>query len=95
MKQPAFVIGVLLLVAVHSSAQSGISQRIPLIGSNAPSFHAPSTNGKVCFPEDFGDQWKILFSHPRDFTPEDKQELKKADPDVYYINWYMIYRKSH
>jgi peroxiredoxin (alkyl hydroperoxide reductase subunit C) len=26
-------------------------------------------------------------------TAEDKEELKKPDPDVYYINWYMIYKK--
>jgi peroxiredoxin (alkyl hydroperoxide reductase subunit C) len=25
--------------------------------------------------------------------PEDKVELKKPDSDIYYINWYMIYKK--
>lgn len=43
--------------------------RIPLIGEKAPSFTANSTNGKIDFPKDFGNSWKILFSHPRDFTP--------------------------
>jgi peroxiredoxin (alkyl hydroperoxide reductase subunit C) len=27
-------------------------------------------------------------------TPEDKEELKKSDSDIYYINWYMIYKKG-
>ena len=26
-------------------------------------------------------------------TPEDKEELKKPDSNIYYINWYMIYKK--
>ena len=43
--------------------------RIPLIGELAPSFTAQSTNGEVRFPQDFGKSWKVLFSHPQDFTP--------------------------
>ena len=43
--------------------------RIPLIGESAPSFTAESTNGTINFPDDFGAKWKILFSHPQDFTP--------------------------
>jgi peroxiredoxin (alkyl hydroperoxide reductase subunit C) len=43
--------------------------RIPLIGEPAPSFTAESTNGTINFPSDFGRKWKILFSHPQDFTP--------------------------
>lgn len=42
---------------------------IPLIGEKAPSFTAYSTNGEIKFPEDYGHNWKILFSHPQDFTP--------------------------
>jgi len=51
------------------------SSNIPLIGSKAPSFTAKSTNGKVKFPDDFGKDWKILFSHPQDFTPVCSSEL--------------------
>lgn len=43
--------------------------RIPLIGESAPSFTAESTNGTINFPSEFGRKWKILFSHPQDFTP--------------------------
>ena len=49
--------------------------RIPLIGEKAPSFTAQSTTGVVNFPEDFGRHWKILFSHPQDFTPVCSSEM--------------------
>jgi peroxiredoxin (alkyl hydroperoxide reductase subunit C) len=49
--------------------------RIPLIGETAPSFTAESTNGTINFPGDFGNKWKILFSHPQDFTPVCSTEI--------------------
>jgi len=51
------------------------SNQIPLIGSKAPSFTAETTNGSLTFPDDFGTNWKILFSHPQDFTPVCSSEL--------------------
>ncbi|WP_347839789.1 redoxin domain-containing protein [uncultured Draconibacterium sp.] len=53
----------------------GGDYKIPLIGSKAPKFSANSTNGKITFPNDFGKNWKILFSHPADFTPVCSSEL--------------------
>lgn len=43
--------------------------RLPLIGDNAPSFKALTTNGTVNFPEDYRGKWVLFFSHPSDFTP--------------------------
>jgi Peroxiredoxin len=43
--------------------------RMPLIGDQAPAFHAVTTQGEINFPEDFEGKWVILFSHPADFTP--------------------------
>ncbi len=54
---------------------------IPQIGSQAPSFIAMSTNGKIDFPKDFGKSWKILFSHPKDFTPVCSSEILELARD--------------
>ncbi|MDI9396049.1 MAG: peroxiredoxin [Euryarchaeota archaeon] len=43
--------------------------RMPLIGDDAPSFTAVTTQGTINFPEDYEGKWVILFSHPADFTP--------------------------
>jgi peroxiredoxin 2/4 len=42
---------------------------MPLIGDDAPSFTAVTTQGELTFPEDYKGKWVILFSHPADFTP--------------------------
>lgn len=46
-----------------------------LIGSKAPSFKTNSTQGEINFPDDFYAKWKIIFSHPADFTPVCSTEL--------------------
>ena len=49
--------------------------RIPLIGEHAPLFTAESTEGIINFPFDFGSNWKVILSHPMDFTPVCSTEL--------------------
>ncbi|HYQ58711.1 MAG TPA: redoxin domain-containing protein, partial [Draconibacterium sp.] len=71
MKHFILVVFLVLLSIATWSKQKGV----PLIGDKAPSFTENSTNGMLTFPEDFGNSWKILFSHPLDFTAVCTSEL--------------------
>lgn len=62
-------------VSTTKAGEEDRNFRIPLIGEKAPSFKAKSTNGEINFPKDYGRSWKVLFSHPADFTPVCTSEI--------------------
>ena len=49
--------------------------KIPLIGDPAPVFTAETTKGTLTFPTSYGNKWKLLFSHPQDYTPVCSSEI--------------------
>lgn len=72
MKKTILIISTTVFLLLQVNAQD---VSIPQIGVKAPSFTAKSTEGIINFPSDYGKKWKILFSHPKDFTPVCSSEI--------------------
>jgi len=74
MKRTSLILALLLSVTIIRSQDMG-NTRVPVLGEKAPSFTVQSTSGDISFPKDFGRSWKVLFSHPQDFTPVCSSEI--------------------
>ena len=63
------------------------------INDTAPNFEAQTTHGPIDFHQWIGDQWAVLFSHPKDFTPVCTTELgymAKIEPEFTKRNTKLI-----
>lgn len=67
----------LILICTYGPAisQTTPESRVPFLGETAPSFQAESTKGKIKFPEDYFNKWRVILSHPGAFTPVCTSEL--------------------
>ena len=63
------------------------------INDTAPNFTAQTTHGTIDFHQWIGEQWAVLFSHPKDFTPVCTTELgymAKIEPEFTKRNTKLI-----
>lgn len=92
MKPKIFLTLALILTGIALNAQPDCKNQIN-IGMNAPEFKAQSTMGEINFPADYYNKWKVLFSHPADFTPVCTSEiiaLADKQEEFKYLNTALI-----
>jgi peroxiredoxin 2/4 len=65
---------ILAVIQVTNAQQAKVYCGPPTSGP-APAFTAVSTVGTIHFPDDYYGNWKIIFSHPADFTPVCTSEI--------------------
>jgi peroxiredoxin (alkyl hydroperoxide reductase subunit C) len=75
MKKKIILFALMINYILVVEAQMISGSQTPYIGQHAPSFKAQATTGNINFPDDFFTKWKILFSHPADFTPVCTSEI--------------------
>jgi peroxiredoxin 2/4 len=75
MKKIILILCVLFFSLTQIRAQEKQTVNFPMLGQSAPAFTAESTTGTLNFPDDYVLKWKILFSHPADFTPVCTSEI--------------------
>lgn len=64
-----------LLIAAGVHAQNKEENKMLMIGDRAPKFTTQSTTGEITFPDNYFGKWKVLLSHPADFTPVCSSEI--------------------
>ena len=65
----------LIFISMNLYSQLSGESKIPTLNQSAPSFTGHSTMGDIRYPEDFYGKWRIIFSHPADFTPVCSSEI--------------------
>jgi peroxiredoxin 2/4 len=75
MKKIILITYVLVFFSTQIWAQEKNLRNYPMLGEKAPSFTAETTTGTLIFPDDYNSKWKVLFSHPADFTPVCTSEI--------------------
>ncbi|HNX89265.1 MAG TPA: peroxiredoxin [Paludibacteraceae bacterium] len=92
MKPRLFLTLALILTGLVANAQT-VSKNPISLGMNAPEFKSLSTQGEINFPADYYNKWKVLFSHPADFTPVCTSEiiaLADKQEEFKYLNAALI-----
>lgn len=71
-----FILTLLTLIIMPFSIMAqDYNTRIPLLGEMTPEFTVQSTMGEINFPDDYNMKWKVIFSHPADFTAVCSSEI--------------------